>query len=163
MSWQQRSEGLKMTTKGKKEDSGGKMAHFFVEISAREKGVVLCKQYKWKLNGENFAGFVERNFPEAFQKTGHDIDGGLLLQDGDPSQNCRLAIINLIFWDVTSSIIPANSPNLNPIENIFGLIRKQLRADALSQKIPHETYLEFCKRCAATITNHSPHSHYSFS
>ena len=156
MSWRKRSEGLEMTTKGKKEGSGGKMANFFVGIAACGKGVVLCKQYTWKLNGENFAGFVERNFPEAFQKAGHDIDGGMFLQDGDPRQNCRLAVEKFDFLGCNVFHIPAKSPDLNPIENIFGLIRKQLRADALSQRITKETYGEFCKRCAATITNYSP-------
>ena len=42
--------------------------------------------------------------------------------------------------------IPAKSQDLNPIENIFHLVRKKLKSDALRKKITRESYNEFCKR-----------------
>ena len=47
--------------------------------------------------------------------------------------------------------IPARSPDLNPIENIFHLIRKELRKEALDFRITQETYAQFCKRVAKKI------------
>ena len=47
--------------------------------------------------------------------------------------------------------ILARSPDLNPIENIFHIVRKQLKSDALELKIKNETYAQFSKRVANTI------------
>ena len=141
-----------MTGKGKKEGSGGKVAKFFVGVGYG-KGTVFCKQYEWKLNGANFAKFVERCFPMAFSNCDVDVDGAMFLQDGDPSQNSRAAkeAFDALGCQVFS--IPARSPDLNIIENIFHLLRVQLKKDALDLKIEHETYHEFSKRVAQTIKN----------
>jgi len=69
MTWRKASEGLRVTTKGKKEGSGGRMANFFVGILHRH-GVVLCEHHKWKINGDNFATFVKEVFPITFEKLG---------------------------------------------------------------------------------------------
>ena len=53
-----------------------------------------------------------------------------ILVDGDPSQNFKvvIAIIQQVsgkfFW------IPARLPNLNPIKNLFHLVREKLNKDA---------------------------------
>lgn len=52
--------------------------------------------------------------------------------------------------------IPARSPDLNPIENIFHNIKRQLQDDALSKRITKETYTQFCARIKATLLNFSP-------
>ena len=62
------SEGLVLSTKGKKEEVNGKMANFFVAISYK-KGVVLCEQYLEQLNVENFSRFARQHFPATFKKS----------------------------------------------------------------------------------------------
>lgn len=62
MAWRKPGEGLSMTTKGKKEGSGGKMANFFVAIS-HGSGVVLCQHHDWQVTGKLFAEFVGEHFP----------------------------------------------------------------------------------------------------
>ena len=62
MAWRQPKEGLRITTKGRKEGSNGRMANFFVAI-AHGRGVVLCKQHDWRITGERFAQFIKENFP----------------------------------------------------------------------------------------------------
>ena len=154
MAWRKHSEGLSITTKGKKEGSGGKMARFFVAI-AYGKGVVLCKQYKWKVTGKNFASFVSEHFQATFEKCGVEASGNYFLQDGDPRQTSAEAKRS---WDALGAkmfSIPARSPDLNPIENIFHLVRKKLRKDALEKKIVHETYEEFSQRVVTTIEKFS--------
>jgi len=47
--------------------------------------------------------------------------------------------------------IPARSPDLNPIENVFHIVRRQLKEDAMEKKIESETYDEFCLRVKDTI------------
>lgn len=42
--------------------------------------------------------------------------------------------------------IPARSPDLNPIENVFHLIGKNLRQDASKNDIQKENFEQFCLR-----------------
>lgn len=49
--------------------------------------------------------------------------------------------------------IPPRSPDINPIENIFHLVRKSLREQAILKNINKETYGEFSARVIETITN----------
>ena len=75
------NEGLAITTKGRKEGSGGKMANFFVAIS-HGNGVVMCHHYDWKITGDNFARFViDKQFPAAFERSG-SVQPHRFLQDG---------------------------------------------------------------------------------
>ena len=60
--------------------------------------------------------------------------GKLFLQDGDPSQNsCKARSA----WDKIGArklSIAARSPDRNPIENIFHIVKKKLQQDALEMK-----------------------------
>jgi len=42
--------------------------------------------------------------------------------------------------------ITARSPDLNPIENMFHIVKRQLKDDALEKKIEKETYKEVSAR-----------------
>ena len=49
--------------------------------------------------------------------------------------------------------IPPRSPDLNPIENVFHLVKKKLNKDAIEQKIISENYEEFTARVLNTLNN----------
>lgn len=51
--------------------------------------------------------------------------------------------------------IPPRSPDLNPIENMFHMVRRQLKDDALEREIKHETYKEFSERVKQTLESYS--------
>ena len=150
MAWRKPSEGLERSTKGKKEGSGGKMVNVFVAI-AHGHGVVLCKQYPWTVTGERFAAFVSNCFPATFEKCGLQPQGQLFLQDGDPRQTSKAARRAWESLGCEMFSIPARSPDLNPIENIFHLIRNKLKEDAIEKEIVRENYDEFSKRITTTI------------
>ena len=152
MQWRKPKEGLSRTTKAKKEGSGGNMANFFVAIGYG-RGVVLCKHYPWKLNGERFAKFIKHVFPSTFNHCGTEPLGQLFLQDGDPKQNAKVAEEAWQELGCEKFSIPARSPDLNPIENVFHLVRAKLAQDALEQEIKQESYDEFCKRISKTFTD----------
>lgn len=153
MTWRKPQEGLTITTKGKKEGSNGKMANFFVAI-AYNKGVVMCKQYPWTVTGERFAKFIENVFPQTFDTCGHSSPvGQYFLQDGDPRQTSVAAQKAWQSLGCDMFSIPARSPDLNPIENIFNTVRKQLRNEVLAQQITNESYNQFSKRVAKTLKN----------
>jgi hypothetical protein len=68
------------------------------------------------------------------------------LQDGDPSQNSRKNKLAMSAVGAKTFTIPARSPDLNPIENVFHNVNRQLQDDALSKRITKETYSQFCTR-----------------
>ena len=47
--------------------------------------------------------------------------------------------------------IPARSPDLNPIENFFHLIKKKLEKDAIDMKIRKESFNEFKDRVLRSL------------
>ena len=47
--------------------------------------------------------------------------------------------------------IPARSPDLNPIENLFHLVSKQLETDALDMEITRENFEQFSARVKKTM------------
>eukprot|EP00111_Clytia_hemisphaerica_P007141 TCONS_00020741-protein len=147
--WRKKTEGLTFgcTTKGQKE--GTTQKKFMVAISY-DKGVVMCKEFEFRLNGYKFARMVRRDFPLAFNLS-NNPKAKRILQDGCPVQNSsrgRRAIDRLgghLFC------IPARSPDINPIENFFHLVGKQLKRQALEQKIISETQEEFVARVQKTM------------
>ena len=49
--------------------------------------------------------------------------------------------------------IPPRSPEINPIENFFHLVKKQLNRDALEQNITPQNYWQFSDIVKETILN----------
>ena len=145
--WRKKSEGLKITMKGKKE--GSKNINFIVGISYR-KGVVLCQQYEGAINGEKFTKIIKEAMPLAIQNS-NAPQSKRILQDGCPRQNSKKAL--RAFDEIGLSVfkIPARSPDLNPIENFFHTIKKRLRLQAIEENIEAETIEEFARRTKALM------------
>lgn len=151
MAWRRQDEGLApgCTAKGTHCGSGGRVAHFFVAI-AYGKGVILAKQYHGRINGEMFQKFVRKYFRRTFRRSANPR-GKLFLQDGDPSQNSRLAM--KAFEKIGARVfrIPPRSPDMNPIENVFNVAKEQLHQQALDREIIHEDFDSFCERVKRTL------------
>lgn len=49
--------------------------------------------------------------------------------------------------------IPPRSPDINPIEYLFHLIKRQLNNDAIARNMTKETFEEFAARVKHTIIN----------
>ena len=138
-----------LTTKGSHEENRGKVAHFFVAIGY-SKGVLLCEQYFGRLNGKMFADFIRDEFPKTFSNSVNP-SGKIFLQDGDPNQNSGLARVEMYKVGARKFTIPPRSPDLNPIENIFNLVKKNLNEDAITNNIVWENFAQFSARVKATI------------
>lgn len=149
--WRKRSEGLRITMKGQKE--GVVNANFMVGISYG-RGVVLCQQYLGTITGEKFGKIVRRTVPQALARS-IAPRAKRILQDGCPRQNCKKAME--AFAEVGAKVfkIPPRSPDLNPIENWFHLLKKRLRQQALDRQIERETFLEFSNRVKSTMEESS--------
>ena len=122
--WRTRGEGLIVCRKGKKEGNGGKRVRLFVGIS-HGKGVVMCKRFKEenaRFLGVNYEPFVKKHFPKVLRKCSNRRTA-CILQDGCPVMDSKSAKRAYKKVGVKIFSIPARSPDLNPIENIFHLGR----------------------------------------
>ena len=89
-------------------------------------------------------------------KSGNNTKGRLILQDGDPSQNSRMAQDAMDAIPCRLLKIPDRSPDLNPIENVFHLVGKQLRKDAIEKNISKENFQQFCWRIKKNLLSFYP-------
>ncbi len=142
--WRTKSEGLirGCTSKGQACGTGGKHVKMVVAIS-HGKGVVCAKKYE-SMNGRFFAKFLSENFNKMVEAAGKN--SRVWIQDGDPSQNSKLA--KEAMKQVNSQLlpIPPRSPDINPIENFFGIVKQALHRDALERQIKVETIEQFESR-----------------
>ena len=133
--WRKLCEGLDYgcTAKGKKEGSGGKLVKLMVAISYG-KGVIDCEQYD-KMTGFYFKDYITLKFPDLFEKA-DKLHSKLWIQDGCPCQNSKAAKIAMSESGASLLSIPPRSPDINPIENLFHLVRRELDL----QRICHPSY-----------------------
>ena len=117
----------------------------FIAAIAYGKGFILSEQYQGNMNGEELAQFIRTHFKSAFERRTNP-KGKLFLQDRDPSQNCRKAQNTMYAVDAKKFSVPPRSPDANPIENVFNQVKRQLRLDALHQKIRKESFKQFSYR-----------------
>ena len=146
--WRKRNEGLTYTAKGSHVGSGGRVVKMIVAISYG-KGVIYCEQYD-KLDGNFVEDFVRRNFPKMFRKSGKR-GSKLFVQDNCPILNCAKA--RKALKDVGGKLfpIPKWRGNLNPIENVFNVVKRELRRQAIRHNITSETFEEFAQRVESTL------------
>ena len=71
------------------------------------------------------ANIADNSFEQAFQKSG-DSKTRLFLIDGCPCQNSKTALKAIRKHKAQIFMIPACSPDLNPIKNVFHLVSKSL-------------------------------------
>ena len=154
--WRLKNEGMSIhcTAKGKKEGTGGSVSRFMVAI-AHGKGVIGAHQYEGNINGEKFAEIVRTTFPTMYENSANPT-GRYFVQDGDSSQNSAVAREALVDVNAHLFTIPARSPDLNPIENIFHLVSKQIKNDAKKFNITKENFQQFSSRCKKTLMEFSP-------
>lgn len=91
---------------------------------------------------------MRENFPEIFENSSNPR-GKLFLQDGDPRQNSKKARDAVDYFQFLLL-----SPDINPIENFFHLIRNKLEQDAIASNIQRESFEEFSLRVQSTICNY---------
>lgn len=147
--WRLKNEGLLCTSKGKKE--GAVQAKFLVGIG-HNAGVVLCERLTQKMNGRYYASLVHRCFRSAFKKT-MSPKAKRVLVDGDPSQNSKRAKKAIARINAKLFKIPPRSPDLNPIENVFHLVRRRLDKEAQNKRITSETKDQFADRVKQNLAD----------
>ena len=149
--WRMVSEGLDVncTSKGCKE---GKTVSSFMVGMTYEKGVVLCVPLEKRITGDYFAELIRTEIKTALAASGKMAKR--ILQDGDPSQNSKKARDELFKQNIRLFSIPPRSPDLEPIENLFNLVRRTIKKDSLNQQLLRESKFEFTERVRNLLLNY---------
>lgn len=99
------------------------------------------------MNGTFFAQFIREHFNSCFTKAGPKRNGKrLFLMDNDPSQTSKASHRAMEQVEAELHKIPPRSPDLNPIENIFHVVKNFLDDEAISFNIRKETFEDFKTR-----------------
>ena len=149
----QKNEGLKSGCTAKVNEVGSINVNFAVDISYN-KGVVLCEHYRNSITSQKLKKIIRDLMPEALEKS-IDPKSKRILMDGCPQQNSKLARKAFEEIGVIIFKIPSHSPDLNPIENFFGLVVRKLRKQVLEKQIESETYDEFMQQFQSVMLNFS--------
>ena len=152
--WRKIKEGLSVncTAKGNKE--GKTYVRFMVGIS-HSAGVVMCEPLTERMSGEYYAELIKNTFGIAMVKSGKS--SRRMLQDGCPSQNSKKTQNEMDRANIKLFKIPARSPDLNPIENLFNQVRRSIKQDSLRQMMNRESKKEFTQRVKKLIDEYSIH------
>jgi len=148
--WRKTTEGLQITAKGSKE--GKKQVRFLVGI-AHGGGVVLCQQVEGRIKGVDFARIISSGVYESAIAQSADPSSRTVVQDNCPVQNSLPARNAFEHLGIDLFKIPARSPDINCIENLFALVKRELRKDAQKNEIKKETKEQFTQRVAKTLDN----------
>ena len=104
------------------------------------------------MSGAYFARFIRRKFSILFEIAENgEKDSLLFVMDNDPSQTSANAKRALLSARASMHVIPARSPDLNPIENLFNTARKQINAGVKDKNISNETWNDFVSRVTPNI------------
>ena len=111
------------------------------------------------VNSERYIKLLQENLGECFAKTGWEI----LQQDGAPCHTSKAAKNWLSDWEVEYIMDwPGQSPDISPIENLWGIIKARLRQEDTStipklelaiQKVWDEIPASHCQNLADSVPN----------
>ena len=144
--WRNKGGELAITAKGSKALVGGRRLHVLAAV-AWGKGIILSEVYD-KMNTDFIAQFIKSNFNLCFGKAGPKPDEKRLMfvMDNDPCQTSKKAMLALTQIECELHRIPLRSPDINPIENVFHLVKKMLQKEAIDQNITKESFDAFKTR-----------------
>ena len=95
---------------------------------------------------------MRRSFPILFEIAGKgEYDNKMFVMDNDPSQTSAKAKRALCTVNATMLTIPPRSPDLNPIENIFDVLRKRLEGEIKAKNLTRQMLEEFVDRVKRNV------------
>ena len=141
--YRRKNEGLRVTAKGTKNLAGARRIHFQGGISSGC-GVVLVEEYA-KMQGHYSANFVQNTLHSKLLELA-EMKGReelIFVMDNDPCQTSKVALDAIEECGLQFLNIPPRSPDINPIENVFHIVKVSLKKEAMEQTISKELFLQF--------------------
>ncbi len=136
-----------LTTKGSKELACSKRLHLLVAM-AHGNGVI-CAEVYFRTMGHILHVLYTVIFPLSL--TSRNTKPKIFVMDNDPSQTSAVARKALKSIKASMQVIPARSPDLNPIENLLHIVRKKIEAEILQKNIIYQSWDEFVERVKFNI------------
>lgn len=88
------------------------------------KGEIAAEQYNGRIKAEKLSSFVCEHFYSMFKESANPR-GKLSLQNSGPSQNSAKSRTAWKKVGARKFTIPVRSPDLNPIENVFNIVKRK--------------------------------------
>ena len=110
---------------------------------------MLCEQFTERVNGKSFTKLIRDNFPAAFNLSINPKSKRIL--HGCTVQNFKASKCAMDQLGAHLFCIPARSSDVNPIENLFHQVLRELRKQVLQKQITSETFEEFSERVKTTL------------
>ena len=112
----------------------------------------MCKAYTGRMTAQRYCDHIVPAIVLGLQQSINPL-GKRVLQDNCSIMNSAQTKEHLFDNGVKLFKIPARSPDINCIENVFHKMRKEIQKDALTRNITKESFRQFQARCARIIRN----------
>ena len=122
----------------------------FLVAIAYDKGVVVVEEVLGRLNGDQWAEIIDK---KVYNK--HLNKKRTIIQDNDPVQNSKVAMNAFARQKIKLHAIPAKSPDVNVIENLFNTTKRNLAKEAIKENITIESKSQFAERCKSLLLHYS--------